>query len=104
MRAKLEKQAETINELEEKNKKLELTTAAAQGEVKHLKARDVLIKEKLSNREADYFAARDELQRALSFSPGFENVNAMLEFVTGQQKMKLLLKRWRRRQRTQITR
>ena len=86
MRAKLEKQAETINELEEKNKKLELTTAAAQGEVKHLKARDVIIKEKLSNREADYFAARDELQRALSFSPGFENVNAMLEFVTGQQK------------------
>lgn len=92
MRAKLEKQNEMITALEDQNKKLELANASAQGEVKHLKARDVIMKEKLSTREADYFAAKDELQRALSFSPGFENVNAMLEYVTAQQQEGVTLK------------
>ena len=102
MNGRLQKQKETIESLEQRNRELEVELTAQRSEVKHMKERELLSKEKLGKKDADCFVAREELQRALAISPGFKDVDELLDFMMKQAKEVAALKQERKKERASL--
>lgn len=92
MNVRLQKQKEVIASLEQRTKELELELTATKSEVKNLKERELLGKEKLGKKDADCFVAREEVQRVLSISPGFKDIDELIDYMTKTSKETASLK------------